>query len=432
MQTTIHKQRTGLKVVISPMPGVKSVTALALIGVGSRFEAKAKNGISHFLEHMVFKGTAKWPKALDLSIAVDGIGADFNAFTGKEYTGFYVKSASRHLKHSLDVLTDMLYTCKLRTSDIEREKGVIVEEINMYNDLPQRKVSDLFEMSMYGDVGLGRRIDGDKQVVRSFSRQDFVDHLQDWYGEDNTCLALAGDSKVLSNTDSVLNLVREFFDKGRDYGSTTKEKTLGFKESGEVQVTVHTKQSDQAHFVMGFPSYPLAHPKRYALSLLSVILGGNMSSRLFTEVREKRGLAYYARVDVDRYLDTGALAAAEGVDVTRVNEAVTTTMKVFEDAATDGARKITEEELIRAKEYLAGSLTLSMEGSRNTAQYWATRIVLGDEVITPEEVLKQLRATTRDEVVEVAKDIIKPDKLVFALVGPFTDDSKFGTLIKGW
>lgn len=421
---------SGLRVVLKPIQGAKSVTALVLVGVGSRYEEKDRNGISHFVEHMVFKGTEQWPTALDLSVAVDGIGAEFNAFTGKEYTGFYVKSTSEHLDLSLDVLTDMLYTPKLRSGDIEREKGVIVEEINMYNDLPQHKVSELFDAAMYGDYGLGRRIDGLREVVMSLTPKDFKDHMNTWYGADNTVLVIAGDANLMKDTDGLITKIAEYFDKGLDYGRTDAQKALGFVDHGEIQTVVDMRQSDQAHFVLGFPSFHLTHPMRYAQSLLQTVLGGNMSSRLFTEVREKRGLAYYVRADVDRFRDTGAFAAVAGVDVNRVDEAIEATMKVFSDVKDDKRKKITEAEVERAKDYLAGSLTLSMEGTRNVAQYWGQRVLQDDEIMSPRKVIERLREVTREEVVEAAQYIFKPEKMVFALVGPFEENGTFDRLLK--
>lgn len=421
--------KSGLRVVLVPQAGVKSLTVLAMVGVGSRYETKKMNGISHFVEHMVFKGTEKWPHAQDLSEAVDSVGADFNAFTGKEYTGFYIRGASQHMEMFFDVISDMLYTPRLRSEDLEREKGVIVEEINMYNDLPQRKVGDLFDQAMYGDVGLGRRVDGTKKTVTAFQRDDFKRHMKDWYGRDNTCVAVVGDSEVLSHESRVMSKIEKYFAKGEDYGKTTVERVQGWEDHGEIQSVVHTKDSDQAHLVLGFPGYSLHHKDRYALSVLQIILGGNMSSRLFSEVREKRGLAYYARVDVDRYADTGAIAAAEGVDVNRVDEAVEVTMKVFSDVDLDGKNGVTQKELEKAQEYLAGSLLLSMESTRNTAQYWAQRVVLGDELAGPDEVLEKVRAVTREEVARVAEEVVRPEKLVFALVGPF-DEGNFDRLLK--
>lgn len=430
MKVIQEQIKNGLRVVLVPMDGVKSLTVLVMVGVGSRYETKKMNGISHFVEHMVFKGSKKWPEARDLSMAVDGIGADFNAFTGKEYTGFFVRAASKHWELATDVLTDMLYASKFRARDIEREKGVIVEEINMYNDLPQRKVEHLFEEAMYGDVGLGRRIDGEKEIVTRFKRNDFMGHLERWYGLNNSVVVLAGDATVLKHEEKVVEKLGHFFAKGDWVDPVTADKKIGYRDHGEIQTTVHSKQSDQAHLILGFPGYALGHPDRYGLSLLEVILGGNMSSRLFTEVREKRGLAYYARVDVDRYADTGAIAAAEGVDVNRVDEAVRVTMKVFSDVDQDKRNGVTEAELAHAKEYLSGSLLLSMESTKNVAQYWAQRVILGDEVIGPEEVLSRVRAVTREDVVRVAKDVVRPEKLVFALVGPFDDKGRFDRLLK--
>lgn len=423
----LHQLENGLRIVTVPMDGLSSVTVMAMVGVGSRYETPEMNGISHFLEHMVFKGSKKWPTAHALSSAIDGIGADFNAFTGKEYTGFYVKAASRHMELAVEVVSDMLYSSKLRSEDIEREKGVICEEINMYNDLPQRKVAELFDRAMYGDVGLGRRIDGTHEVVKSFTRVDFVRHMKTWYGLDNSVVVVAGNKK---SVDRSLPLVTDLFSVGEKFGRTTEEKVLGFEDHGDIQLTVKSKKSDQAHLALGFPSYSMQDKDRYVLSVLATILGGNMSSRLFTEVREKRGLAYYARIDVDRFQDTGSMSAVEGVDVNRVDEAVKVTLQVFTDVSKDGKKGVTEEELARAKEYLSGSLLLSMEGSRNTAQYWAQRVVLGDEVIGPEEVLKRVRAVSREDVVRVARDVINPEKLVFSLVGPFEDGGKFERLLR--
>jgi predicted Zn-dependent peptidase len=427
----IHKTLdSGLKVALIPMPGVKSVTVLAMVGVGSRFEDKSKNGISHFLEHMVFKGTDKWPEAADLAQTVDGVGAEFNAYTGKEYTAFYVKSASRHLNMALDVISDMMYTARLRADDLEREKGVIVEEINMYNDLPQRRVADLFDRAMYGDVGLGRKIDGEKEIVKSFTRDDFLTHIKTWYGLENVTVVVAGDSESLSDQEKIIGEIDKAFSKAGDRRKLLGIKRLETKPSEKERLVVEFKKSDQAHVVMGFPGWKITHPKRTVLSILSVIMGGNMSSRLFIEVREKRGLAYYSRAEVDRYLDTGAVGAAMGVDVKRVEEAIKVAKNVFMEVVEDGANKITEEELNRAKEFLAGSIILDMEDSRSVAEYWAVRMTQNDELIDPDAMIERVRKVTREEVVAVAKELFDPKKLVLTIIGPYKNQLKFVKLLE--
>lgn len=425
----ISTLKSGLRVVTAPVPGVASVTALAMVGVGSRFEDKTKNGISHFLEHMVFKGTDKWPEAFDLSSAVDSIGADFNAFTGKEYTGFYVKADGKHADFALDVLSDMLYAPKLRKEDLEREKGVIVEEINMYNDLPQHLVGHEFDRLIYGDVGLGRRIDGEREIVKSFDVADFVAHRKAWYGLSNMVVVLSGSPDDIKKVEGK---VAEYFEgKGEKLGDEKGERKLGFEAQDDKRLKVVYKKSDQAHFILGYPGIALDHPDRYTLGLMSVILGGNMSSRLFNEVREKRGLAYYTHCDVDRYIDTGSVAASEGVDVKRTEEAVKVTLGVFEEVAEDGKAKVTEEELQKAKDYLSGKMVLSLEDSRSLAQFWAVRLVTGDEVVGPEEVIARINAVKRDDVARVAREIMSDrKKLNFALVGPFKDESVFAKLFE--
>ena len=415
--------KSGLRVVVAPVPGVESVTALAMVGVGSRFEDKNKNGICHFLEHLVFKGTAKWPEAFDLSSAVDSIGADFNAFTGKEYTGFYVKSAGVHLEFALDVLSDMLCAPQLREVDLEREKGVVIEEINMYNDLPQRQVGDEFDSLIYGEVGLGRRIDGEREIVRGFTRDDFLEHRKRWYGLNNVVVVVSGSKKAL---DGLGKKVEEYFAKGEELGRVDGERVLGFESQEDRRVRVVYKDSDQAHFILGYPGLALTHPDRYVLGVLSVVLGGNMSSRLFNEVREKRGLAYYTHCDVDRYIDTGSIAVAEGVDVKRIDEAVRVSLGVFEEVAGDGEKGVSEEELTKAKDYLAGKMVLSLEDSRSLAQFWGGRLVTGDEIIEPLEVIEKIRSVGRDDVARVAGELLaERKKLNFSLVGPYKDEERF-------
>jgi predicted Zn-dependent peptidase len=378
---------------------------------------------------MVFKGTKKWPTALDLAAAVDSIGAEFNAFTGKEYTGFYVKSDSRHVDLALDVISDMIYTAILREEDLEREKGVIVEEINMYNDLPQRKVGEIYERAIYGNSGLGRRIDGERDIVKSFVREDFTNHLMSWYGPKNVCVIMAGDADKLKDENKIATQVEELFSKGELKFKANGEKKLGIARDDKNWLAVEHKDSDQAHLVIGFPGIGFTDKRRYALSILSVLMGGNMSSRLFTEIREKRGLAYYSRSDVDRYMDTGSVGAVEGVDTKRVEEAIKVTMEVFNDVKSNGENKITDEEIARSKEFLAGSMILDMEDSRSVAEYWASKITLGDELIDIDEVIKRIKQVTKEEVVAVANELLDFNKLVLAVVGPYKEKDKFEKLI---
>jgi predicted Zn-dependent peptidase len=272
---------------------------------------------------MVFKGTENYPTPKALAEAVDAVGAEFNAFTSKEYTGYYVKAASSHIPLALDVLSDMLLTPRLLEDDIEREKGVIIEELNMYEDTPARHIGDVFEQLMFAGSDLGRDIIGTKETIRGITRQNFVDYIAQWYGLGNMVVTIAGDADVLKKP-SLLKEIDKAFSKKGDIGERKNggKRILGNVLSKKSQVKIEHKKTEQAHFVMCVPGLERGHKDRFVLGVLSVLFGGNMSSRLFTEVREKRGLCYYVRADGDSYHDIGNFGASAGVDPKRVDEAV--------------------------------------------------------------------------------------------------------------
>lgn len=431
----LHTLENGLTVILVPMSGVKSLTVFAMVGTGSRFESDQRLGISHFLEHMVFKGTKNYPTARELAGAVDEVGAEFNAFTSKEYTGYYVKCASEYMDLAVDVVSDMLLTARLRPEDLEREKGVIVEEIHMYEDTPMRHIGDVFENLMFAGSGLGREIIGSPETVRSFTDADFRDHLKTWYGLKNVCFVIAGDEQRLQQPD-VIEKVKAAFAKletPRDSQATSEYiKTLTANPISQgKRLLVSYKDTQQAHFIMAFPGIARTNPDRYALSILTTLLGGNMSSRLFTEVREKRGLCYYVRADEDHYHETGVFGASAGVDPKRVDEAV----KVVKEqlmlvADSTGPHRITEEEVAKAKSHVLGATVLDFEDSQNVAQLFAGSKLLMDKVETIEEKLDKLRAVTHADVVRIAQQLVKEDDLYFAIIGPYKDEAHFADLLK--
>lgn len=407
------------------MPAVQSVTVLALVNVGSRFEEPRLWGISHFLEHMVFKGTEKYPEAQTLAAAVDAIGARFNAFTSKEYTGYYVKAASKGMELALDVVSDMLLTPKLLQEDIDREKGVIVEEINMYADMPASHIATCFEQMVYAEGTLGHDIIGTKETVSQFTSKDFQDHLHDWYGRGNIVLILSGDDQAIQQP-SLLEKVDQLFQKGdaKQRQALKASEHLGNAPLTDQKLTVVHRATEQAHFVLGFPALKRSDVRRPALSLLNVLLGGNMSSRLFNEVREKRGLCYYVHSDADFYHDVGLFGGSAGVDPKRVEEAVTVTLAEY-FALGNGTKPVTKAELQRAKDYITGKFILDLEDSESVAQYFGMKQLLLSEVETPDELLKKYMAVTLEEVNALAREILVKDALRFAVIGPFEDKSIF-------
>lgn len=417
------------------MASMQSVTVLALCNTGSRYEVPEKQGIAHFFEHMVFKGTEKFPDAQALASAVDSVGADFNAFTSKEYTGYYVKAASEHFGLAVDVVSDMLMTPRLRQADIDREKGVIIEELNMYADTPARHVGDLFDRMMFEPSGLGHDIIGTKDTISSMTSADFEAFLSQWYGHGNMVVIVAGDGTVVGR-DAILTKIETEFSKGdtssRQNAKAEVKKHLSESEKNPIsdkKIHLEYKKTEQAHFVLGWPGIARTDSDRYALSVLSVILGGNMSSRLFTEVREKRGLCYYVRSDTDLYHNTGVFGASAGVDPSRVEEALKVTIEQFTQLLGESQHDLTADELSKAKAYISGKMALGLEDSESVAQYFGMKLLLEDKIKTPEEVLAQIEAVALEDVSVLLKRLVQPGQMRLAVIGPFEDESVFQKLL---
>ncbi|MBP7774775.1 insulinase family protein [Candidatus Woesebacteria bacterium] len=427
----VKQLSNGLTLLRIPITGVQSVTALVLVNVGSRFEPLEQAGIAHFFEHIVFKGTNKYPSALELSSTIDAVGAEFNAFTSKEYTGFYVKVASRHFQTALDVLSDMMLQPLIPADDIVREQKVIIEEINMYKDNPMSHVSTIFDHLFFSDTHLSHDIIGTKETVSNIQKSHFEQFLADWYGLHNITLVLAGDATLIADT-GIEEQVLQSFSKEPTHPrkEMTPEKQTFFTQDpiSTDRIACINKQTEQAHFVVGWPGFKRTTEQRPIISLLSVILGGNMSSRLFTEVREKRGLCYYVHSEVDYYQDTGVIGASAGVDPKRAEEAVRVVIEECR-ALANGDKPLTEGELVRAKEYIAGTLLLSLEDSKDVAQYFGIKKLLMNETETPEEALAKIQAVTSQQVVALAQQVFmgKPPKL--AIIGPFADESVFAQIL---
>ena len=411
----------GLRVIFAPLKSVMSTTAIVLCGAGSRYETKKNNGISHFLEHMFFKGTKRRPTAVDISHALDALGADYNAFTGKEATAYHIKSATKHLPLVLDMLADMVWNSKFEKAEIEKERGVIIEEINMYEDTPMRKVAEVYEALLWGDQPLGWEIGGQKKNILKIQHQDFIDYIAERYSPHNMVVSLAGN----------FNREKALADIKKHYGSAKRHDVTGFKPIAENQskpaFSISYKKTDQAHVILGFRGMRLAHPDRYIGAVLATILGGGMSSRLFINVREKRGLAYYVRAENDSYLDTGTLAASAGVDLKRIDEAVKVILAEFAQIA---ARKVGEKELKKAKEYIKGKMILSWEDSRTVAVSYGLDELEEGRVRTNAEILKQIDRVTPADILRLSRFLFTNSKLNLVVIGPFKEPERFRKLLK--
>jgi predicted Zn-dependent peptidase len=417
----LHTFDSGLRLVTIPMPATKTATVFVLVGTGSKYETKNINGISHFLEHMMFKGTTKRPGTMDIARELDSIGAEYNAFTGKEYTGYYAKASAEKLDTSLDVVFDIFLNSKFSEDEIKIEKGVIVEEINMYQDLPQRHVADLFEELLYGDQPAGWNIAGKKETVVNFKRDDFVDYFNTHYVAENTIVAVAGNV----DPEVVKKKVSDYFEKIR-HGKLIGKPAVK-EEQAEPKQIISYKKTDQTHFILGFRTFSMFDDRRHALAVLSKILGGGMSSRLFYEVRERRGLAYYVRAETNPYTDSGYLSISAGVN----NEKTMDALKVILDEVNKIKENgVTEKELQQAKDSAEGSLALSLEHSDGVAMNYADSVLFYKTVLTPEEELDKIKRVTLEDIKKVAQDIFDDKKLNLSLIGPFEDAEPFKKILK--
>src|SRR4051812_11851510 len=416
----LERLDNGLRVLTAPMESSQSVTCAIMLAAGSRYETEDTNGIAHFAEHMFFKGTERRPTARDISKEIDAIGGEFNAFTGKEYTGYYVKCAAESRDVALDVLVDMLRNSKFNSEEIEREKGVIIEEMNMYYDTPRDFISGEYEELLYGDQPLGWDIIGRRETIRGATHDTFRSYVDQWYQPSRMVVGIGGNlgEGLHERIAELLGDVPQ--------GETGEPDPVQLTVNGAARVKVHTKASDQAHICLGVHSYPLEHPDRYVLQVLSTVLGGGMSSRLFTEVRERRGLAYYVYGLNHSYTDAGSLYAQAGVDINRIDDAVSTVAGELQKIATE---PVPSDELEKAKSFAKGRFVLQLETSQGLIMFGLRREVLESRTPDPEEILEAIGKVTAEDVNRVAQDLIGKQGVKLAVIGPFDDPARFEKLL---
>jgi predicted Zn-dependent peptidase len=369
----------------------------------------------------VFKGTDKRPTALSLSKELDSIGSYYNAFTSEEYTGYYAKSAAKHAHTIFDVISDLYLNPTFPEAEMEKEKGVIIEEINMYRDLPQRHVWELFTSLLYGDQPAGWSIAGPKENIQSMKREDFVSYRSKHYVPEATTVIVAGnfDEKAIHKD------IQNSFGK---IPKSKKDKKPKVKiEQSAPAVVVEDRPIDQAHLVMGVRSFHLTHPQAPALRLLNAVLGAGMSSRLFQKLREEMGVGYYVRSSNDSYLDHGYFTVAVGSDVKRVDEVIKAVIAEFNKLKTE---LVPADELQKTKDYLIGTLALGLESSDSLAEFYGYQEVLRRELRTPADIVKEIKAVTAEQIRNVAKKLFIDKNLNLAIVGPVKDQAKLKQLLK--
>jgi predicted Zn-dependent peptidase len=379
--------------------------------------------VAHFFEHMAFKGSKKYPNALLLSSMIEGLGGIFNAFTTKDHTGYWIKAPLSHFETVVDVLVDMIQNPLLLEEEIEREKGVIIEEINMYEDEPQYKVWELFEGLIFKNHPLGYPTTGYKETVWKFTRQTFLDYMENLYKPSNVIFVIVGGISVGNRhaffLQKYIDIIQEKFSLWKDGQKTS---FLNFSDNqNSPQILIKTKKTEQAHLVLGYRGLSYADKKRYVQSVLMTILGGGMSSRLFYQLRERRGLCYYIHSGSEPFSDTGYVYTRAGltVDAKKINEAIKVIIDEHQRIA-EGQLK--DEEVKKAKEMVKGRLILSLEDTHDLASFVGRKLIFEGKIVEPQEVIKKIDAITKEEIINLAKKLFVKEKLNLALLSPITED----------
>ncbi len=411
--------QNGLRVVSSTLPHTRSVSISIFVGAGSRYETDDVAGVSHFLEHMLFKGTRRRPSAREISEEIEGIGGVMNAGTDKELTVFWAKVGDHRFDRTLDILADSLRNSLLDPRELEKERAVIVEELAMTEDSPGDMVNLLIDEVVWPDQPLGRDVGGTPESVKAITRDDVVRYMEQLYVPENTVVAVAGNvthQEVMDRTTAYLGDWQSH-PFGTWFPARIVDDTPRFR--------MRAKRSEQAHFCLATPGLSAAHPDRYALDVLNAILGEGMSSRLFLEIREQRSLCYDVHSYVNHYLDTGSIVVNAGVDPRKIDEALRATV---EELAKMGER-VPEKELAKAKEFIKGRLQLRMEDTRSVASWLGGQELLRREILTVDEILDVVDGVTEEELVRVARDLLRPERFRLAVVGPFRSEGRFQKLL---
>ncbi len=411
----------GLKLITVPMRGTHTATVLVITGTGSKYETKKNNGISHFLEHMFFKGTKKRPSALVIASELDSMGSIYNAFTAKEYTGYWIKARANKIEQAMDMVSDLLLNSKYALSEINREKGVIIEEINMYLDNPIMHIEDVFEQCLYNDQPAGWDTIGTKENVLKFKRKDFINYFNQQYGAQNTIICLAG------NVDNKtgLKLVNKYFSQFRQ--SDFKDKSPVKEKQVKPEIKLEYKKTDQAHLSLGVRTFPSKHKDKYTAKILAAILGGSMSSRLFIDLRERKGLAYYIKTSTEFYTDSGYLTTQAGVPVDKVEQAIKIILAGYMKLK---SQLVKQKELEKIKDMIQGKTVIYLESSDNMASWYARRVIMKERIIRPKSYFKILKSVRSSDIRRVAQEVFQNNKLNLAIIGPFKDKKKFKGLLK--
>ncbi|MDD4358831.1 MAG: pitrilysin family protein [Candidatus Pacebacteria bacterium] len=412
--------KNGLRIITVPEKDTEAVTVLVLVKTGSKYENKDIAGISHFLEHMFFKGTKNKKTPLEVIEPLDELGGLCNAFTGEEYTGYWAKVDNKHVDTVIDWVSDIYLNSTIPAKEIEKERGVIKEEFNMYLDNPMMYLSEIWKKVLYGNQPAGRDTIGTKKTIANITRKQIVDYMKSQYTASNTVVCVAG--KI--NEEEIIEKIQKAF-KGISE-SNPKDKEPVLEKQKEPNLLIHKKNTGQSQVALGFRGYSITHKDRFILELIAAILGGGMSSRMFSEIRERQGLAYYVRTYNDADTDTGNFVTFAGLDNKKLFQGISSILNEYEKIT---EKRVSEKELQKAKNYLKGKTVLSLEGSDDKANFYAMQEIMKGEIKELNELFKEIDKITGEDIQRVAKDVFTFNKLNLAIIGPFENKDKFKKLL---
>lgn len=412
MRFNKQKLPNGLTILTVPVKEATSVTCLVLVKTGSKYETKDINGLSHFLEHMCFKGTVKRPKPITIATELDSIGSQNNAFTSHEYTGYYAKSHPKHIDTILDVVSDIYLNPTFDTGEIEKEKGVIIEEINMYDDMPHVNVHRIFSEALYGDQPAGWSILGTKENIKKTTQSDFIEYRKKHYVAEATTVVISGNF----DENTIVPKIEKLF---AGISTSPKGDKIPVVENQTAPVLkVKQKETDQTHVVIGVRTFPAKDKRDITLKVLRAVLGGGMSGRLWRKIREEMGACYYINLGIDEYTDHGYLASSVGIDLNRIREVTSAILAEFNKIKEE---LVSEQELQKAKDYTVGNMYLGLESSDALGEFYVSQDLLDEDILTPDELAQKIQSVTAEDIQKLAKDIFVDKGLNMAVIGNIKD-----------
>lgn len=411
--------KNRLRVLFLPQKGIETVTVLVLVGTGSKYEKKEENGISHFLEHMCFKGTKKRPSSKEISEVIDRVGGIYNAFTSQEYTGYFAKVPSEKLELALDWVSDILLNSIFPEEEIEREKKVVFEEINMVEDNPMSLVENLWLEGFYGDQPAGWPLTGKKETVKNLNREKILNYRNTQYVAQNSVLVISGNFNLKFGEKKA----KDYFWRLKNKEWRKREKVFKTKKP---TLVLKKREVNQAHLILGVEGVNTFDKRKYSQKVLANILGGMMSSRLFQKIRDEMGIAYYIQTESHSDLDSGYLATSAGLELQSVKKGIVEILKEYKEIQ----KNLSLSELKKAKENLKGKISLILEASDSRGMFFGLQELLENKILTQNEIFRKIDEVSLSQVKTFSSEIFKTENLVLAIVGPFEDKREFEEILK--